>query len=245
MPRSHPIWDDVPRLKSVAAASKTMTEMLSTLGFRINSGNFQTLKSRCLLYEIPIPQFDPKTNTVAATQMNKLSIDEMFSDRGKKVQGVILRKHLVNHFGVPDVCVKCGQLPVWQGEPLVLEVDHIDGNSFNNSIENLRILCGHCHSQTLNFRGRNIGNRAYGYCGCGKRVSSKYHRCRSCAQKDRQRLTKQSSRYPCITDLYGVYLEEETFVGVGRRFGVSDTAIRKHLKSIGVDPKDFVDGLLV
>lgn len=52
-------------------------------------------------------------------------------------------------------CSMCG-ISEWQCKPISLEIDHIDGNRYNNSHSNLRYLCPNCHSQTDTFRGRNI-----------------------------------------------------------------------------------------
>jgi hypothetical protein len=52
-------------------------------------------------------------------------------------------------------CVECGQTNEWNGKPLSLHVDHIDGRASNNRPENLRLLCPHCHSQTENFGSKN------------------------------------------------------------------------------------------
>lgn len=38
-----------------------------------------------------------------------------------------------------------------------LEIDHIDGNSENNSEENLRLICPNCHSLTATYKGANRG----------------------------------------------------------------------------------------
>ncbi len=51
-------------------------------------------------------------------------------------------------------CLKCG-LSEWLGQPLVIQVDHEDGNSSNNTRRNLRGLCPNCHSQTKTWCGRN------------------------------------------------------------------------------------------
>ena len=52
-------------------------------------------------------------------------------------------------------CEKCGNEGVWEGKELVLELHHINGNHYDNRLENLQILCPNCHSQTDNFRNKN------------------------------------------------------------------------------------------
>jgi hypothetical protein len=51
-------------------------------------------------------------------------------------------------------CARCG-IDEWLGEPLTLQVDHGDGDTKNNTRENLRGLCPNCHSQTPTYCGRN------------------------------------------------------------------------------------------
>lgn len=52
-------------------------------------------------------------------------------------------------------CQFCG-ISEWRGDPISLELDHIDGDNCNNHENNLRLLCPNCHSQTDTYRGRNI-----------------------------------------------------------------------------------------
>ena len=38
-----------------------------------------------------------------------------------------------------------------------IELEHIDGNSENNSLDNLKLLCPACHSLTATYKGANMG----------------------------------------------------------------------------------------
>lgn len=58
--------------------------------------------------------------------------------------------------GIKEECSRCG-ISTWLEEKLTLVLDHIDGNADNNSIENLRLLCSNCDSQTPNYKAKNKG----------------------------------------------------------------------------------------
>jgi hypothetical protein len=71
-------------------------------------------------------------------------------------------KRAMRELGMEERCALCGIEPMWLGEPLPLEVDHIDGEWRNNRIENLRLLCPNCHSTTDSYRGRGKGRARSG-----------------------------------------------------------------------------------
>lgn len=65
-----------------------------------------------------------------------------------------LRKVLARLNGYACEC--CG-ISEWNGKEITLQVDHINGLANDNSIENLRLICPNCHSQSDTFSGRNKG----------------------------------------------------------------------------------------
>jgi 5-methylcytosine-specific restriction endonuclease McrA len=60
------------------------------------------------------------------------------------------RKRLIEDGYKEEKCECCG-LSEWMGKPIPLELHHKDFNHYNNSIENLEILCSNCHMQKHNY----------------------------------------------------------------------------------------------
>lgn len=69
--------------------------------------------------------------------------------RNSIIKNLLLRENLIEY-----KCSLCGQGNIWNNKNLVLELDHINGNSSDNRLENLRFLCPNCHSQTETNKGK-------------------------------------------------------------------------------------------
>jgi hypothetical protein len=65
------------------------------------------------------------------------------------LKGRLLRAKLLE-----NRCQGCG-LETWLGRPLNMHLDHTNGSKNDNRLENLRMLCPNCHSQTPTYSGRN------------------------------------------------------------------------------------------
>lgn len=85
-------------------------------------------------------------------QWEKVSVPNIEKGLGGNCKRYLKEKH-------GEVCAECGQPATWNNKPLVLQLDHIDGNSDNNNLVNLRLLCPNCHTQTDTFGNNGNGNR--------------------------------------------------------------------------------------
>lgn len=77
-----------------------------------------------------------------------------WEETGSNQTNSMIRKFLSTIRGYS--CEICG-ISDWCDKPITLEVDHISGNNEDCSLENVRLLCLNCHSQTDTFRAKNKG----------------------------------------------------------------------------------------
>lgn len=86
-------------------------------------------------------------------------------DNTHKMGSNHLKKRLFDEGVKNEICEDCGIGNSWNSKKLNLHLDHIDGDKLNNRIDNLRILCPNCHSQTDTYAGKNIKlkNKQRGY----------------------------------------------------------------------------------
>lgn len=97
------------------------------------------------------------SNKCSGLHQKKKTFQEIENGKVDERGARTLKAFLVEKCG--DVCVSCGISSEWNGKKLSLQLDHIDGNSDNNSLSNLRILCPNCHSQTETYGSKGNGNR--------------------------------------------------------------------------------------
>ena len=118
-------------------------------------------------------------------------------------------KHRLLKEGIKEYrCEKC-QRTEWEGNPIPLELHHINGDNKDNRIENLQLLCPNCHSITDNYCGRKL-------------------------RKNRIKKEKAQKQIPNKEILLEDFIECGTLCGVGKKHNVSDKTIAKWFSRHGL-----------
>lgn len=144
-------------LNEIVPKCTSYSEVLRKIGLKPLGSNPKTLKKKLDEFNIDYSHF-------TGQGWNKYGHPK-FGNSGKPLSAVLdvnsslstanVRKRLLNNKIKSNVCEICG-ISEWNGFPIVCELHHINGDSTDNRIENLQMLCPNCHSQTDNYCGKNI-----------------------------------------------------------------------------------------
>jgi len=142
---------------------------IKKLGLIPAGGNYNTLNNAIKRLNLDVSHFtgqgylkDRKHDWAKKIPLEKILVENSTYNNNTNLKKRLFEKGLLK-----NKCQICGIRPEWQGKPLVLRLDHINGTNNDNRIENLRMVCPHCDSQLDTFTGRNI-----------KKKKQNLHRCR-------------------------------------------------------------------
>ena len=139
---------DKQQLASLIKESVSFTEVCRKLNKKPVGGTITNIKLMCNRWEIDCQHMTGqgwkrgKPDTKRKSPEERLVIGKPTDHR---VEASKLRRALLES-GIDHKCKCCG-ISKWNNQPLVLEIDHIDGQYWNNTKENLQFLCPNCHAQ--------------------------------------------------------------------------------------------------
>lgn len=207
------LWS-VPRqeLELIILDSSSYSEILRKLNIFSQGSNINTLKRRILSENIDTSHINKGMSSNKGRKFgpHKYSIpnDILFTEDSSKSRSIV-RSRLLRDSLIPYMCSDCGLEPKWNNNPLSMVLDHINGVPNDNRLENLRFLCPNCNSQTDTFAGRNV------------KFPSNSKVKHTIPRKRKFEISKEE-----LQEL----LKNNSYVSIGKMFGVSDNAIRKRCK---------------
>ena len=83
-----------------------------------------------------------------------IPLTEILDGKHPSYQTYKLKNRMLKEGILINICSECG-ISEWNGKSISLELDHVDGVRTNHKLENLRLLCPNCHSQTDTYRSKN------------------------------------------------------------------------------------------
>lgn len=130
--------------------------ILKEIGLKVTGANYDLCKIKIQKLGLDTSHHRGK-GYLKGTKNNwtpKQPIETICVENSTYTSSVCLKERLLREGYLQYQCAICG-INEWQGLPLVLQLDHINGNKRDNRLINIRLVCPNCHSQTHTFAGKN------------------------------------------------------------------------------------------
>ncbi len=224
------------------ADSRSWAEALRKLGMCASGGSNVVLRKYAHIWGISTEHVDPYAALRERPGPRKIPLGQILVADSTYSRSN-LKARLYEEGLKQRRCEFCGQGEDWNGRRMSLIIDHVNGVSNDNRIENLRILCPNCAATLDTHCGRNARvvyeDRACLRCGAAFTPNYANHRycTRDCGRR-RPGATYPSRRRaerPPVDELVAA-IGREGYEAVGRRYGVSGNAIRKWVRAAGAVP---------
>ena len=221
------IWNKKVVTKAVSE-SESIAGCLRKLNAHVGTSSYRAFKQFVSDNNIDTSHFTGKRSNGEHVQKTTVPLSKFLVIDSPYRMNTRRKRRLIREGLLNNKCYICG-LTKWLGKNISLQIDHINGCHTDNRLENLRLLCPNCHSQTETYCGRKLkGTGAVYVCNCGKRKTYAAKMCLDC--ENRRRLNRKNKiDWPPMHVLSDM-VENSNMSAVARQLGVSDTAIRKHMK---------------
>ena len=218
-------WSDEDMVLAIRG-NYSIAAVLRELSLSPTGANYKTVHAAVKVLGVDISHWTGQGHQKGkrCTWAKKRSLDEILVKGSDYRNTSNLKGRLIDEGVLVNECSECGLGSNWEGKSLIMVIDHVNGDSRDHRIENLRLLCPNCNSQQSTFAGRNVKTnrrdaiRCKG-CGCRLREERVTGRCINCMPRTRRRLEVPDSLMDDIDNM-GLRM-------TAKKYGVSHTTIRR------------------
>lgn len=107
----------------------------------------------CIRCGTAIKKFRVFCSTSCSCEHKKEMTLKSIEENGYHISYRQVKKYLIRKYG--QTCSICGFHGDWNGKPIVMIADHINGRSADNRLENMRLVCPMCDTQLDTFKSKN------------------------------------------------------------------------------------------
>ncbi len=214
--------------------SDSISDVARKIGCNASGGGFHTIKSAAKALNLSYDHMTGKSS-LSGKKLRRYELSDILIENSDYTTTSSLRLRLIKEGIKESKCEICG-ISEWMGKSAPLQLDHINGIRTDNRLENLRILCFNCHGQTDTYGSKNrkelYKNKVQPK---GLEKSKKCLKCDSlildCSKFCFKHKSQPKIDWPSVQELLDM-LAVSNYTQVGKKLGVSDNAIRKHLSKV-------------
>ena len=219
-------------IQDLLNSSTSLSNVIGKLGICVKPNYLNMLKTIINARHLDLSKMEEnRINSNCGGRGHKKFNRESILCENSKCTRKTLKEFIISNNVLEYKCAECPIISTHNNKPIVLQLDHINGISDDNRLENLRWLCPNCHSQTETFAGRNaVRVKKVNNCIiCGAIIKPYSTYCRKC-----QCLQCKPKKLYISKEELEKLVAEMPMVAIGKQFGVSDNAVRKRCKKLGI-----------
>ena len=140
------------QLTQAVRGCSSVRQVLVRLNVAPYGGNYGVLRRAIARFDIDTSHFTGRSWSRGQQLPTRRSLETYLANLAP-IQSFKLKRRLLRDGIFEARCARCS-LSVWQGSPIPLELDHINGDNSDNRLQNLRLLCPNCHALTPTYRSK-------------------------------------------------------------------------------------------